>query len=115
MAQFDEFFNQDTAKGLAIGIGAAVLAPVALSVLSGFGRPAARAAIKSGIILYERSRETLAEVGEVFDDLVAEARYELEQDHRFGAEDYGEGNESSQEESSQGGDSSSRSRPPGEE
>jgi hypothetical protein len=79
MAQFDDFFNQDTAKGLAIGIGAAVLAPVAVSVLSGFGRPMARAAIKSGIIVYERGRETMAEVGEVFDDLVAEARYELEQ------------------------------------
>lgn len=97
MAQFEDFFNQDTAKGLAIGIGATVLAPVAASLASGFGRPVARAAIKSGIILYDRGRETVAEVGEVWDDLVAEARYELEESRRkaheeaFGGE--GEGGE----------------------
>jgi hypothetical protein len=75
MALFD--IKDETAKGLAIGLGVAVLAPLALTALSGFGRPAARAAIKAGLIMYEKGRETFAEMGEVFDDLVAEARAEM--------------------------------------
>ena len=51
MAFFDDLFKGDTGKGLAIGLGAAILAPVALAALSGVGRPLARAVIKSGIIL----------------------------------------------------------------
>lgn len=80
MAELEDFFKSGTAKGIAIGVGAALLAPVALTALSGVGRPAARAAIKSGIILFEKGRETLAEAGEIFEDLVAEVRAELEQE-----------------------------------
>jgi len=38
-------------------------------------RPAAKAAIKGGMVFY---RETMAEIGEVASDLFAEARSELE-------------------------------------
>jgi hypothetical protein len=78
MAFYEDLFKGDTGKGLAIGLGAAIVAPVALAALSGIGRPLARAAIKSGIIVYEKGRETLAEFGEVMEDLVAEARSEIE-------------------------------------
>jgi len=81
MALFDDLLKGDTAKGLAIGLGAAVLAPVALAALGGVARPLARATIKAGIIVYEKGRETLAEFGEVMDDLVAEARAEVAQSH----------------------------------
>ncbi|MFA9459595.1 DUF5132 domain-containing protein [Thiohalorhabdus methylotrophus] len=84
MALTDDLFNSGTAKGLAIGLGTALVAPVAASALSGFGRPVARAAIKSGIIFYDKGRETLAEMGEVFEDLVAEAQAELEADRHQG-------------------------------
>jgi hypothetical protein len=59
--------------GLAAGIGAAVVLPV----LAGFGKPLAKAAIKGGLNLYEKSRGFVAEAGEVFEDLVAEARAEM--------------------------------------
>lgn len=81
MSLVDDLFKGDTGKGLAIGLGAAILAPVALAVLSGAGRPLARAAIKSGILVYEKGRETVAEFGEVMEDLAAEARAEIEQSH----------------------------------
>jgi hypothetical protein len=77
MAQIDDVLKSDLTKGLAIGIGLAVLAPLALAALSGVGRPLSRAGVKAGILLYEKGRETAAELGEVFDDLVAEARAEL--------------------------------------
>ncbi|MGD2055313.1 MAG: DUF5132 domain-containing protein [Gammaproteobacteria bacterium] len=82
MPLFDQIMKSDLTKGIAIGIGAAVVAPLAYSMLSGSGRPLARAALKAGILLFEKAHETAAELGEVFDDLVAEAQAELrEQRH----------------------------------
>jgi hypothetical protein len=63
--------------GLAIGIGAAVLAPAILPVLAGAAKPLVKAAIKGGIMLYEKGKENFAEVGEVVEDLVAEVKAEL--------------------------------------
>jgi hypothetical protein len=81
MAGIEDFFKGESGKGLAIGIGAALLAPVVLPALAGLAKPLARAAIKAGIIAYEKGREAAAEFGEVMEDLVAEARAELEQHH----------------------------------
>ena len=69
-------------KGFALGVGVALLAPMAFAAMSGFARPASRAALKAGILFYEKGRETVAELGEVLDDLVAEARHELQESHR---------------------------------
>ncbi|MDX1656282.1 MAG: DUF5132 domain-containing protein, partial [Candidatus Competibacteraceae bacterium] len=80
MALFEDLFKGDTVKGVAIGAAAATVATVLAPALAGVGRPFARAAIKSGIIFYEKSRETVAEMAEMVDDLVAEARAELEQE-----------------------------------
>jgi len=85
MALFDDLLKGETAKGLAIGFGVAILAPVALAALSGVGKPLARAMIKSGILLFEKGRETVAEFGEVIEDLVAEARAELQEAHAASA------------------------------
>jgi hypothetical protein len=65
--------------GLAIGIGASVLAPVVIPVLASVVKPLSKAAIKGGYLLYEKGRETLAEVQEVVEDLVAEANAEIEE------------------------------------
>ncbi len=67
-------FKGTSGKGLAIGIAAVALAPVVVIA----AKPLARAALKTGIIAYERGREALAEVSEVIDDIVAEVRSELE-------------------------------------
>jgi hypothetical protein len=64
--------------GLAIGIGASILAPVVVPILASVVKPLSKALIKGGYLLYEKGRETLAEVQEVVEDLVAEAKAEIE-------------------------------------
>lgn len=81
MAGIEDLFKGETGKGLAIGVGVALLAPVVLPALAGLAKPFARAAIKAGIIAFEKGREAAAEFGEVMEDLVAEARAEIEHHH----------------------------------
>jgi hypothetical protein len=79
----EQSFISGTGKGIAIGIGVAILAPLLLPTVAKAARPLARAAIKSGILLLEKGRETAAELGEVVDDLLAEAKAEIEQDQHL--------------------------------
>ena len=66
--------------GIAAGIGAAILAPIVVPVVAQVGKPLTKAAIKQGILAYEKGKEFFAEATEVFEDLVAEAKAELAQD-----------------------------------
>jgi hypothetical protein len=67
--------NQQLAIGAAIGIGCALLIPVVgIAVASGAARPAGRALLRGGTVLGEKTRETLAELGEVYEDFIAETR-----------------------------------------
>ncbi|MDW6026376.1 DUF5132 domain-containing protein [Mesorhizobium sp. BAC0120] len=59
--------------GLAIGIGAVVLAPLAVPVL----RPLAKTVLKAGLVAYDQARVAVAELNEQASDLVAEARSEM--------------------------------------
>jgi hypothetical protein len=77
MGLFDDVLKGNVVTGLAIGIGAAVLGPTVLPVLASVAKPVAKAAIKGGIVLFEKGKETFAEMGEVVEDLVAEAKAEL--------------------------------------
>lgn len=79
MSLFDNGLKGNIVSGLAIGIGAAVLAPVVMPILVSVVKPLAKAAIKGGIMLYEKGKETVAEVGEVIEDIVAEAKAEMEE------------------------------------
>jgi hypothetical protein len=77
---------QDIFKGnivavLGIGIVAAVLVPIALPVVARAAKPLAKAMVKSGIIVFEKGREAVAELGEVMEDVIAEAKSEIEQEH----------------------------------
>ena len=78
MGLLDNALKGTVLTGLAIGIGAAVLAPAVLPVLAGVAKPLAKAAMKSGLILYNKGREIVAEAGEVTEDLWAEAKSEAE-------------------------------------
>lgn len=78
MGFLDNAVKGTVLTSLAIGIGAAVLAPVILPVLAGVAKPLAKAAMKSGLVLYNKGREVVAEVGEVTEDLWAEAKAETE-------------------------------------
>ncbi|MCG6551635.1 MAG: DUF5132 domain-containing protein [Candidatus Magnetominusculus sp. LBB02] len=70
-------FKGNALSGLAIGIGAAVLSPVIIPILASVVKPLTKAAIKGGIIAYGRGIELAAEIGEVVEDLVVEAKAEL--------------------------------------
>ena len=85
MGLFDDVFKGNVVTGLAIGIGAAVLGPAVLPVIASVAKPVAKAAIKGGIILYEKGKEAFAEMGEVVEDLVAEAKSEVEEAHKAAA------------------------------
>jgi Protein of unknown function (DUF5132) len=76
MALFEDMFKNGAGTGLAVGIGALVLGPTLLPAIGRVLRPAAKAVIKGGMVIY---RETMSEVGELTGDLVAEARAELEE------------------------------------
>jgi hypothetical protein len=65
--------------GLAIGIGASVVGPVVIPILASVAKPLTKAAIKGGYLLFEKGKETLAEAQEVIEDLVAEAKAEMEE------------------------------------
>ncbi len=77
MAMFDNGWKGNILTGLAIGIGSAVLAPVLIPVLASVAKPLTKAAIKGGLIVFEKGKEVAAETREVLEDLVAEARSEL--------------------------------------
>jgi len=74
----EDIFEGNFGAGLAIA-GAAILAPTVLPAVGRMVRPVAKTAIKTGMMLY---RETLAGVGDVTSDIVAEARAELDEEAR---------------------------------
>jgi len=78
MALFENGLKGNIITGLAIGVGTAILAPIIVPVLASVAKPLAKSAIKGGVALYEKNKEKLAELMEVVEDLVAEARSELD-------------------------------------
>jgi hypothetical protein len=69
--------NDDLLKGVAIGLGAALVVPVVISALAPVVKPLARSALKAGVWAYEKGREGLEELSETVDDIVAEVDEEL--------------------------------------
>ena len=70
--------TREVATGLAVGIGLIALTPLVLPAAAAMAGPLGRAAAKTGGVLYEKTRETFAELGEIADDFVAEAKDEWE-------------------------------------
>jgi hypothetical protein len=77
MALWDDL-RKNAVTGLFIGIGAAVVAPVVVPILTSIAKPLTKTLIKQGFVLYERGKEKLAETKEVLEDLVAEAKAEMD-------------------------------------
>jgi hypothetical protein len=79
MALFEDMFKGgNIVTGLAVGVGAVVLAPAVVPVL----RPLAKSLIKAGLVAYDQGRVALAELNERTADILAEARAELEETSR---------------------------------
>jgi hypothetical protein len=62
--------------GVAVGVAAAGVVKVLRPAFKGVGRPLAKGVIRSGIKIYDVSREAAAQAAEMIEDLVAEVRAE---------------------------------------
>ena len=82
MASKIKDFIEDIPGGWIVGISAIALAPIVAPVLVKAGKPLAKAAIKGGLRLYEQGKGAIAEAGEIFEDLLAEAQSELADERR---------------------------------
>jgi hypothetical protein len=69
----DIFKGGNIVTSVAIGVGAAVVAPLVVPVF----RPLAKSVIKAGLIAYDQGRAALAELNERTGDIVSEARSEM--------------------------------------
>lgn len=82
MALFDlEEKEQQVLLGVAVGLGVAGLLKSFGRIFSGVGRPFAKATIKSGILAVEMGRERIAHLREDYEDLLAEVRSEMQEEH----------------------------------
>jgi hypothetical protein len=72
----DVFKGGNIVSGLAVGIGIAIVAPVVLPVL----RPLAKSVIKAGLVAYDQGRVAFAEMAERTEDILAEARAEMDEE-----------------------------------
>jgi len=75
MALFDNGLK--IGAGLAIGLGVLILAPAIAPAVAAVVKPLAKASIKSGILLFEKAQELIAEAKESVEDLAAEAQAEI--------------------------------------
>ena len=72
-----EGFGGSLMSNLLIGAAAVVLAPIVVPAILAGMRPVAKTVVKGGVLVYDKAREMVAEVGEQMGDIVAEARSEL--------------------------------------
>jgi hypothetical protein len=78
MAIFEDgILGNGLTTGLLAGLGAAILAPALFPAVATAAKPLVKGVIKVGVTLYEKGNEAIAEVGEVLEDLVAEAKSEM--------------------------------------
>jgi galactitol-specific phosphotransferase system IIC component len=82
--EVEDLFEDVGTPGMIAGIGAVVLAPIVIPAIAKIAKPIAKTALKSGIMLYEKSKAAVVEAGEVFEDLVAEAQAELADEEEIG-------------------------------
>ena len=73
LKQVKHSYAHHPVKTLAMGMGLAILAPAAIPLV----KPLAKAAIKSGVSFYEKTKGAIAETGEVIGDIIAEAKSEV--------------------------------------
>ena len=64
-------------SGLLTGLALSAVGLLFAPLLSGWGRGAAKTAIKGGLVAYHSGRTRIAELGEQLEDLIAEAQVEL--------------------------------------
>ena len=74
------------ATGFFVGFGSGFVSREVVNYGGKYLRPVARSIVKTGVLTFEKSREAAARIGETFDDVVAEAQAELEEQPNGSAE-----------------------------
>jgi hypothetical protein len=82
MPSIEDIIKSDVTKGAAIGIGAALIAVAAIPVILRASRPAARLALKTGILILEAGKDAMAEATELVEDLFAEVQAEIAEERK---------------------------------
>ncbi len=72
LEQVKDAYKDRPLQTLAIGVGVVILAPTVLPLV----KPLAKVAIRSGVSLFEKTKEAIAETGEAIGDIIAEAKAE---------------------------------------
>jgi len=72
--------NVSTGTGIAIGIGAVLLAPVIIPMVGALVKPVAKGVIKAGMMVYHQGEVIAAEAKETWEDLTAEVKAEMAQE-----------------------------------
>jgi len=88
LALFEDLFKINPVTGVAVGIGAVLLGPVVLPVVGQILRPAVKAAIKGGMVLYDEMLEIGAGASDLFTEARAELASEIERVAVAGAEQH---------------------------
>ncbi|MBZ8182887.1 DUF5132 domain-containing protein [Oscillatoria salina IIICB1] len=71
--QMKNAYRKNPVLTVAVGVGAVILAPTIIPLV----KPLAKAALKSSVTFYEKTKGAVAETGEVIGDIVAEAKAEV--------------------------------------
>lgn len=79
MGMFEDLLKGSWGTAL-VGIGVALVAPTVLPAVGEALRPLAKSLIKGGVMLYDTAKEAIAEAGEQVNDMVEEARAEVEEE-----------------------------------
>ena len=69
--------------GFGIGFGVGFISREAVPILQAIIKPIARVSLKTGIKLFEKTREALALLGETTADTIAEVQDELKKDRKL--------------------------------
>jgi hypothetical protein len=83
MAKITDLLENAGSPGVIASVGAVLLAPVILPVVAGIGKPIAKSIIKGGLVAYEKSKGAFAELGETWEDIVAEAKAEIAEEQHL--------------------------------
>ena len=75
--RFSNLSNAVNLQNLAIGAAVVIFAPVAIGLVSSLIRPLAKAAIKGGLLVYDKGKGIAADTSVAMDDLVSEAKAEV--------------------------------------
>jgi hypothetical protein len=73
LALLEDLFKINPVTGVVVGVGVVLVGPIVLPVVGQILRPAVKAAIKGGMVLYDEALE----IGEAASDLFTEAHAEL--------------------------------------